>query len=176
MVEYKEVAVGYRVGSDSTFWSRRRRGPRGPFDKRMRDVPLMEEWVDITPKITSKKYAVVSIDGKLKQFHVLLLETFVGPKPTRTSEARHLNDIKSDNRLENLAWGTRKQNAEDACRNGRLPTKLTALTARLAVLLCRKCGWSAPHAAKYFKVATGTIHSVLSGKTWSHATRIPYSK
>lgn len=32
---------------------------------------------------------------------------------------RHLNDIPDDNRLENLAWGNKSENAYDAVKNGR---------------------------------------------------------
>lgn len=49
--------------------------------------------------------------------HVLVLEAFVGPRPAGMV-ARHLNDIPTDNRVENLAWGTYTDNAYDAVRNG----------------------------------------------------------
>lgn len=49
--------------------------------------------------------------------HHLVLEAFVGPKPEGL-QARHLNDVKTDNRLENLVWGTVKENSQDAVRNG----------------------------------------------------------
>ena len=44
--------------------------------------------------------------------HQLILETFVGPKP-KGGVGRHLNDNPLDNRLVNLAWGTRKENSDD---------------------------------------------------------------
>ena len=52
-----------------------------------------------------------------RSVHVLVLEAFVGPRPEGT-EARHLNDDPTDNRLENLAWGTPSDNARDRVRNG----------------------------------------------------------
>lgn len=59
-------------------------------------------------------------DGKMynRFLHRLLAETFI-PNPENKPYVRHLNDIPSDNRLENLAWGTEKENVEDAKRNGR---------------------------------------------------------
>ena len=48
--------------------------------------------------------------------HELLLLTFVGPRP-EGMVARHLNDNPRDNRLENLAWGTKKENTKDALKN-----------------------------------------------------------
>ena len=41
----------------------------------------------------------------------------MGPRPNYLAVARHLNDEKTDNRLENVAWGTRKENAADMRRN-----------------------------------------------------------
>lgn len=54
-----------------------------------------------------------------KRMAHLVLETFSGPKPSRDSKARHLDDIKTNNQLSNLAWGTSKENSDDAIRNGR---------------------------------------------------------
>lgn len=54
--------------------------------------------------------------------HQLVLTAFHGPRPNG-NVARHLNDEKTDNRAENLAWGTRSENALDAQKNGRMPKK-----------------------------------------------------
>jgi len=53
-----------------------------------------------------------------KLVHWLVLEAFVGPCPAG-EEGLHGNDIKTDNRLSNLRWGTRSDNVKDAIRNGR---------------------------------------------------------
>lgn len=47
--------------------------------------------------------------------HILILKTFVGERPPG-KEARHKNGIRTDNRLSNLCWGTKKQNARDRKR------------------------------------------------------------
>lgn len=60
-------------------------------------------------------------DGRKVQrpVHQLVLEAFVGPRePGQIT--RHLNDVKTDNRLENLAWGTHLENSEDSIANGRM--------------------------------------------------------
>lgn len=59
----------------------------------------------------------VLIEGVDRYVHHLVLEAFVGPRPAG-QEGRHLNDNPIDNRLENLAWGTRSQNLHDRVRNG----------------------------------------------------------
>lgn len=51
------------------------------------------------------------------QVHRLLAITFI-PNPDNHPLVRHLNDESLDNRLENLAWGTYRDNCADARRNG----------------------------------------------------------
>lgn len=62
----------------------------------------------------------IKLDGKwrTKYVHTMVLEAFVGPRPTIKHQARHLNDVKGDDRLVNLAWGTRGDNNRDRVING----------------------------------------------------------
>lgn len=50
---------------------------------------------------------------------VLVLRAFSGP-PKPGQMCRHLDDEPWNNKPYNLTWGTRKQNSEDASKNGRL--------------------------------------------------------
>lgn len=54
-----------------------------------------------------------------RTIHRLVLETYVGPCP-EGMECRHLNGLRTDNRLENLCWGTRSENRFDAVKHGTL--------------------------------------------------------
>ena len=49
--------------------------------------------------------------------HRLVLEAWHSPKPFDKAVVRHLNDIPGDNRLENLKWGTCKENTTDTSKN-----------------------------------------------------------
>ena len=53
----------------------------------------------------------------VRKVHGLVLEAFVGSRP-QGMECRHLNGDQRDNRLENLAWGTHKENTADTISHG----------------------------------------------------------
>ena len=57
-----------------------------------------------------------------RYLHDLILTAFVGPRP-EGAVVRHLNDIRTDNRVVNLAWGSWSENQFDAFRNGRRTRK-----------------------------------------------------
>ena len=52
------------------------------------------------------------------RMHRLLALAFI-PNPNNYPLVRHLNDIKTDNRLENLVWGTMSENMKDSIKNGK---------------------------------------------------------
>lgn len=56
-------------------------------------------------------------DQRSYHVHQLVLRAFVGPM-SDGMEVRHLNGIASDNRLSNLVYGTRKENAADMKLHG----------------------------------------------------------
>lgn len=49
--------------------------------------------------------------------HHLVASAFLGPRPDGM-EVRHVNDIRHDNRVDNLHYGTRSDNMYDSVRNG----------------------------------------------------------
>jgi len=62
---------------------------------------------------------VLYMDGKryTRKVHVLVLLAFEGPRPDGM-EGRHLNGDRADNRIENLAYGTPKENCADRVIHG----------------------------------------------------------
>lgn len=54
---------------------------------------------------------------KTRLVHQLVCESFYGTK-SPGMEVRHLNDVPTDNRVENLQWGSRSDNGYDRGRNG----------------------------------------------------------
>jgi len=79
-----------------------------------------EDWRVLAPGLHNQGYHFVNLrkNGEThnRRIHALVLEAFVGPRPTIDGEracTRHLNGNPADNRLENLAWGTMKENMAD---------------------------------------------------------------
>lgn len=59
----------------------------------------------------------IKIKGKNYPVHRLVIETWRGKAPSKKHVCRHLNDIHCDNRLQNLVWGTVKENSKDVIDN-----------------------------------------------------------
>lgn len=73
------------------------------------------------PRINVHGYIIVLLSKEQKTEHALLhrlLAIHFIPNPNNYKIVRHLNDNKLDYRLENLAWGTSKNNTEDMYLNG----------------------------------------------------------
>lgn len=69
-----------------------------------------------------KRVGLMTKDEKKKmcRIHVLKAKAFLfGPNPLGYNVVRHLNDVKTDNGLINLAWGTASDNNLDCIRNGK---------------------------------------------------------
>jgi hypothetical protein len=67
---------------------------------------------------TGNDYPMVEMDGRTWRVHIVMAETFLGPRPDGQI-ALHHNDVKADNRIINVRWGTHRDNYADAVRNGR---------------------------------------------------------
>lgn len=52
-----------------------------------------------------------------RSVHTLVLAAFVGPRPPG-KDTRHWNNVRHDNRLENLLYGTKVENMADKKRHG----------------------------------------------------------
>lgn len=144
-VEYRTVPgfPGYRAGDDGSIWSCW--GNTGWGEHGLTNV-----WKRVSTPPGAKGYLRCNMvnDGRIKsvRIHRVILEAFVGPCP-EGMECRHLNGIRTDNRLVNLAWGTRKENIDDKVKHANHGPRIKLYT----------------HNGK-----------TLSVKAWSRELNIPY--
>jgi hypothetical protein len=70
-------------------------------------------------------YPEVKLGGKRTTLvHVMVATAFLGPRPAG-KEVRHLDGDPTNNRPENLAWGTHLENVHDTIRHGRHRNRYT---------------------------------------------------
>lgn len=102
---------GYRVDPRGNVYSCRTNNGREGHSWRRRAAPLnLDGYPQVhltTPKLS-----------RLVRVHTLVLLAFVGPRP-EGMECCHRNGVRTDNRLENLYWGTSRENKRDRDRHGR---------------------------------------------------------
>lgn len=105
--------------------------------------------------------------------HRLVLTAFRGP-PEPGEETCHLNGVRSDNRLCNLTWGSRKLNAHHRRLHGNVlrgeghgRVKLTEEAIHVIRWAMRR-GVSAVQLAKLHGVHHKTVHLIHQRETWQH--------
>lgn len=120
--------------------------------------------------------------SKNVKIHRLVAEAYI-PNPNNLPVVMHLDDNPLNNRLENLKWGTQKDNVYDAINKGRLKLKginnpmygvsrrglfapHTSLTVRSIRRLERLKlkGNTNKYIAKRLKVSNATVGNYLNGK------------
>lgn len=114
-------------------------------------------------------------DGVMKRrkIHSLVIEAFVGSKPSPEMVCRHWDDVKLNNHFTNLLWGTRLENKGDAIRNGKSATRernggggklKEAQITEIKRLLEEGC--TGASIAKLFDVTRGMIYHIAKGRAW----------
>ncbi len=177
MIEYRQIPnhPGYRFGSDGSIWTRLER----------RYAPMLcyvcgDQWRQLFPARSRQGYRVTALAGsrkKTRRLHCLILEAFIGPRPSGMV-GRHLDDDKDNNVIANLAWGTSVENSQDAVRNGRMGRKtpylgprgerhgnaqLTDAQVKEIAAIPRKGNTNAA-VAKRFGVSVSTVEKIRVGK------------
>ena len=126
------------------------------------------EEMTLKPTIDRHGYYMVTLSklGKSKVFrvHSLVMLAFVGERPTNL-ETRHLNSDKLDNRLENLAYGTKSENMQDAVKDGTLVFSRSKLTQENVMAIASDTR-SNREIAKAFCCHVGTVQAIKTGKSF----------
>ncbi len=111
--------------------------------------------------------------------HRLVLLAFKGKCPPN-QESRHWDDDPSNNRLDNLLYGTRAENIADRSRNGYVNignrqngerSAQAKLSDAQAIEISRSALSAAAASARY-NIGICTIYNIRSGKQWSAVTGV----
>lgn len=129
----------------------------------------------MSPYIDHKGYHRVGLSrgGKRNGYtvHRLVLTAFCGPR-AKDGMAMHLNNKRRDNRLNNLRWGTSRQNVDQMVRDGRSVWGWRSPRAKLCkadiqdIKRSSRSGESRSSIARRLKVSADIIGNVLRGKTY----------
>ena len=120
---------------------------------------------------SSKGYLTVSLSRgawETHSIHRLVCETFYGAAPFDGAQVRHLDGNQTNNRPENLDWGTAEQNWQDRKSHGRgMGSEHHAAKLTLEqVAEIRASALSQRALAARYGVSQSTIQSARSGETW----------
>lgn len=138
----------------------------------------------LKPKITKTGYVqyalprVSGVGSRTQYFgvHRLVLVAFIGDPPTPQHIARHKNHDRSDNRVENLEWGTHQDNMNDLRVSGRAARGVKAhkavidndIVKRVAELL--RTGLGSTAVSRATGISHSTVASIKYGKSWGWLT------
>ena len=117
--------------------------------------------------------------------HVLMCTAFWGEKPTSLHEVRHLDGNRHNNLPDNLRWGTRSENQQDALRHGtqvmlkmprikginsgRLPGTKTKITKNDAMDIKKEYeagGVYQYEIAKRFNISPSFVSKIINNSRW----------
>lgn len=176
-----------------------RKAPRGTIGERNESFNEVEVWCGIpgwpryfvsnlgrvkgprglkklTPDRDGYLRASLSRGGKshTRAAHRLVLQAFAGGCG---QHARHLNGDRTDNRLENLRWGTARDNMRDRREHGTWPTGENHPRARLTpdvvrhIRALRASGVTNGQVSERMGIATHLVRSAVTN--WKHLTPTP---
>lgn len=125
--------------------------------------------------IKDKPYYQVTLGkGNQARLHLVILETFQGPKPSPKHEGCHNDGNPANNANSNLRWGTKKDNMADQVKHG---TRIvgskspnTTLT-EVDVLNIRQAlanGVSGLEIARIYQISTTTVSRIKNREAWRH--------
>lgn len=110
-----------------------------------------------------------SYRGKNYGISRLICEAFAGPPPFAGAVCMHLDEDATNNRSDNLAWGTQKENLAAPgfrayCKRRTTGPKITPEQARVI----KYGAQSARKVAVEFGISASTVSNIRTGKAWRH--------
>ena len=157
----------YAITKDGRVWSK----PRQRSSKR-------GIWIKSRQTKCGYSHCGLYQDGQISWvlIHRLVLETYIGPCPSGM-QTRHLNGNKQDNRLENLCWGTKRENMRDIVHHGTRSrhfgekngqTKLIERNVRMIIYMYHTGLFTMQEIAISYKIGIATVSNIINKKSWRH--------
>src|SRR5262245_6697532 len=117
----------------------------------------------------------VRVNGKTKTpyVHTLMLLAFIGPRPPGC-ETRHKNGNRTDNWIDNLAWGTRQENADDRLSHGTQIRGQDVHSSKLTPEQVKElrslnlAGWGCRRLARIFGLNRTSVLAICKRESWKH--------
>jgi hypothetical protein len=158
----------YMIGADGSLWSNIIPGhkPEKGF----------VHWHQINPSPDDRGYLIVSLskvgeERRSMAFHVLVLNTFIGPCPEGL-QCRHLDGDESNCALWNLVWGTPGENGNDKVVHGMSASGERNGSAKLTeeqvkeIRRLHAVGTSPKMLASMFNVGKSSVWRIIKGTHW----------
>lgn len=163
---------GYAVDINGNIWSKRKSwcNPKGKWRK-MKPIRSQSNGLQVFLQTKS--------GSKGEFIHVIVLETFVGPRP-KGYETQHMDGDNTNNALSNLRWASHQTNMADCYEHGtmscgsRHPTaKINESIAEQIIIRSAK-GETRASLAREFGISAEVVRRIAIGKSWRHV--VPKTK
>ena len=103
-------------------------------------------------------------NARMKQVHRLVADAFLGPRP-KGAHTRHLNGVPTDNAVENLAYGSGRENQIDCYRYGSKSSAGKLSISQVIEIRRRvQAGESYRSVARDFGVNKSNVQRILTGE------------
>jgi hypothetical protein len=170
----------YCAGTNGTVWTRWKRIGTTADGRRGSSFVMDDTWKRLKPIRQNNDYMTVCLSNGeqgskrlVRTVHSLVLGAHVGPRPPRM-DCRHLDGVRSHNRIRNLVWGTKVENQADRIRHGTDSRGEQVGTSKLTeadVIEIRRMvasGTKKAALARKYGVTFTAIWSICERRSWAH--------
>lgn len=148
----KELFPGYLIYSDGKVKSLKR-------DIFLKQTPDKDGYLSVTPFVKGKPLK--------SRVHRLVATAFI-PNPENKPQVNHVNEIKDDNRKENLEWCTPQENLNHGLRNRRATLSSSKTVYQYSLIGDFVKRWESGTYAQNFGFESSSISACCLGKLKTH--------
>lgn len=176
-ISIKEISAKYKTGNYTHDMLSKEYGVSQDTIAKIVNNSAAKYYYKIMPRICREHYMVgLWHMGKQsdKKCGTLVLEAFVGPRPSPEHECCHGDKGKLDDSLDNVYWGTKSQNQLDRIRDGtdmrgeKHPNSKLIKDNVIEIRLLWENGVDQDTIAKRFNIRQATVSGIVLRKSWKH--------